>query len=249
VPDPEALVRGKVAHEVLADVFGALGGRPLTPDGLPAARERMHAVLAERAAGQPISVNAERLRSEVRRLEADLVRYLEHAAHDGSELGPVVFETDFRTDLGPFVLHGRIDRVDAGGGEAVIVDYKGKSATPVRKWIEDGRLQLGLYLLAARRLAAEGDFPGEPVGGLYQPLGLEETRPRGVLVAGADPGRRVYDNDRVASEELDDILAQVLAAAQEAVAQLRAGALVPRPDTCAWDGGCAHPTICRCDVS
>jgi len=43
------------------------------------------------------------------------------------------------------------------------------------------------------------------------------------------------------------VLAQVLAAAQEAVAELRAGRLEPRPDTCAWDGGCAHPTICRCD--
>ncbi len=249
VPDPEALVRGKVAHEVLAETFGALGGRPLTPDGLPAARDRMHAKLAEVAAAQPISVNHERLRSEVRRLEADLVRYLEHAARDGSELGPVVFEEDFRTDLGPFVLHGRIDRVDAGGGEAVVVDYKGKSATPVARWVQDGRLQLGLYLLAARRLHAEGAFPGEPVGGLYQPLGLDETRPRGALLAGADPGRAVYDNDRLAPEELDDVLAQVLAAAQETVAQLRGGRLEPRPDTCAWDGGCAHPTICRCDAA
>ncbi|MDX6640902.1 MAG: hypothetical protein QOF12_1913 [Solirubrobacteraceae bacterium] len=249
VPDPEALVRGKVAHAVLAQTFAGLDGRPLTAAELPAARERMHGALAEQVAAQPISVNQERLRSEVRRLEADLVRYLEHAAHDGSEFGPVLFEEDFRTDLGPFVLHGRIDRVDALGGEAVIVDYKGKSATPVAKWVQEGRLQLGLYLLAARRLRAEGAFPGEPVGGLYQPLGLEETRPRGVLVEGADPGRLVYDNDRVAPEELDDILSQVLAAAQEAVAQLREGRLEPRPETCAWDGGCAHRTICRCDVA
>ncbi|MDX6664461.1 MAG: hypothetical protein QOG68_667, partial [Solirubrobacteraceae bacterium] len=239
VPDPEALVRGQVAHDVLSDVFGALDGRPLTPEELPAAREHMHASLAARAGEQPISVNQERLRSEVRRLEADLVRYLEHAARDGSEFGPVVFEEDFRTDLGPFVLHGRIDRVDALGGEAVIVDYKGKSATPVGKWVEDGRLQLGLYLLAARRLWAEGAFPGEPVGGLYQPLGLLETRPRGALVDNADPGRQDYSNDRIPEAEFDDILSQVLAAAQEAAAQLRAGALVPRPETCAWDGGCA----------
>jgi len=134
VPDPEALVRGQVAHAVLAETFAGLDGRPLTPAALPAARERMHDSLAATAAAQPISVNQERLRSEVRRLEADLVRYLEHAARDGSEFGPVVFEQDFRADLGPFVLHGRIDRVDARGGEAVVVDYKGKSATPVARW-------------------------------------------------------------------------------------------------------------------
>lgn len=249
VPDPEALVRGAVAHEVLSDVFSAYEGRPLTPADLPDARERMHASLAVRAAGQPISVNMERLRSEVRRLEADLVRYLEHAARDGSEFGPMTFETDFSTDLGPFELHGRIDRVDAAGGQAVIIDYKGKSATPVAKWVEEGRLQLGLYLLAARRLAAAGEFPGEPVGGLYQPLGLPDTRPRGALVEDADPGRHVFANDRIGAEEFEDVLAAVLAAAQEAVEQLRAGALVPRPETCAYNGGCAHPTICRCDAS
>jgi hypothetical protein len=41
----------------------------------------------------------------------------------------------------------------------------------------------------------------------------------------------------VAPVELDDVLGQVLAAAQEAVAQLRDGRLEPRPETCAWAGG------------
>lgn len=250
VPDPEAMVRGSVAHEVLAAVFAERGGRPLRPADLPAARERMHAALAESTSRRPISVNPERVRAEVRRLESDLVRYLENAAHDGSELGPVAFEHEFEADLGSFELHGRIDRIDAGGGEAVLLDYKGKSATPQAKWLEDGRLQLGLYVLAARQLAEQGDFPGEPVGGLYQPLGnAKESRPRGALLEDADPGRKAFATDRLSAQAFDDLLAQVLSAAQDAVDQLRAGALEPRPRTCAWGGGCEYPTVCRGEAS
>ena len=29
---------------------------------------------------------------------------------------------------------------------------------------------------------------------------------------------------------------------------IRSGALEPRPATCAWNGGCAHPSICRCEA-
>jgi len=250
VPDPEAMVRGSVAHEVLAAVFAGRGGRPLAPEDLPEARERMHAALVDVTAARAISVNPERVRAEVRRLESDLVRYLEHAALDGSELGPVEFEREFLVDLGPFELHGFIDRIDAGGGEAVLLDYKGKSATEQAKWIKDGKLQLGLYLLAARRLAALDDFPGEPVGGLYQPLGNpKEGRPRGALLRDRDTGRNTVTTDRLTPEEFDDLLAQVLEAAEAAVAQLRAGALEPRPKTCAYGGGCEYPTICRCEAS
>jgi hypothetical protein len=38
-----------------------------------------------------------------------------------------------------------------------------------------------------------------------------------------------------------------MSVAREAAAQARAGALIPRPETCAYKGGCAYPTICRCE--
>jgi RecB family exonuclease len=250
-PDPEALVRGRVAHDVLREVFSALEGRPLEPSDLPAARERMHGALAREVEQTPISVNRERLQGEVRRLEADLVRYLEHAAADGSDFAPTLFEAPFDdVDLGPLRLRGRIDRIDLRDGEAVIVDYKGKTATAVARWIQDGKLQLGLYILAARKLAEAGELPGTPVGGLYQPLGNEDPRPRGMLLDGADPGRVTFKTDRVGAEEFEVRLEEVLAAAEEAVRQLRAGGLEPRPESCMWDGsGCSHPTICRCDAA
>jgi hypothetical protein len=44
------------------------------------------------------------------------------------------------------------------------------------------------------------------------------------------------------------VLTQVLDAAEVAVAELRRGALEPRPETCGWAGaGCSYPTICRAE--
>ena len=86
----------------------------------------------------------------------------------------------------------------------------------------------------------------EPVGGLYQPLGGSEARPRGAVLRDADPGLATFATDRVEDEELDALLGECLAAARRAVAEIRDGALEPSPDSCAYVGGCAFPTICRC---
>lgn len=249
LPDPEPMVRGTVAHKVLADVFAAFRAGPLEPADLPRARAVMHEALARHTAENTISVNQERLRGQVRRLEADLVRYLDFAARDDSDFVPAHFELEFEVELGELPLGGRIDRIDVSGGEAVLVDYKGKTAPAVARWIKDGKLQLGLYLLAARELARRGELLAEPVGALYQPLGAkDDERPRGMLIGDADPGRATVGTDRLAEEEAEDVLAQVLDAALGAVRDLREGRLTARPDSCAYQGGCQFPTICRCEA-
>src|SRR4029077_1375503 len=87
-PDAEALVRGRFAHEALERVIGGLapdgGPAALTPQTLPRARELLHAALDELEGEHRISVIPQRLRAAVRRLEADLVGYLDHAANAGS---------------------------------------------------------------------------------------------------------------------------------------------------------------------
>jgi hypothetical protein len=30
---------------------------------------------------------------------------------------------------------------------------------------------------------------------------------------------------------------------------IRSGKLVPQPSACAYGGGCAHPSICRCEAA
>ena len=88
----------------------------------------------------------------------------------------------------------------------------------------------------------------EAVGGLYQPLGAaDDRRARGLVRNGADPGLDVVANDRLGDAEFEARLDEVLEAALEAVRGIRSGALRPRPDSCAWRGGCAHPSICRCE--
>jgi ATP-dependent helicase/DNAse subunit B len=254
VPDPEPMIRGELAHRVLEHALSALvQGGGLAPERLPEARALVHAAMEEHAEDFKISPNPERLRSALRRLEVDLVRYLEYAAHAGSSFRPSRFEVKFgmaedpypplELDDGALRLAGRIDRidVDAGGREAIVYDYKGKTATAQAQWLEKGKLQVALYLLAVRQVLGL-----EPVGGLYQPLGGTEARPRGAVLTEADPGLDTVRTDRVEEHELDELLRGCADAAREAVARIRAGALEPAPDSCAFTGGCAHPTICRC---
>src|SRR3954471_11661534 len=255
-PDPEPLLRGEIAHRVLEEAMRDLvaEGGGLGPERLDDAKRHLHAALERHAANARISVNPERLRAAVRRLEADLVRYLEHAAHAGSELEPAHFELRFggtgdelpavEVAGGELRLAGRIDRVDTapGGGGAIVYDYKGRSAPPSQaKWLAEAKLQIGLYMLAVPELLGL-----EAIGGLYQPLGAEDPRPRGLLREDADPGLDAVRTDRLDEAAFEARLHEVRDAALEAVRGIRSGALAPRPDTCAWNGGCAHPSICRC---
>ncbi|HEU4974612.1 MAG TPA: PD-(D/E)XK nuclease family protein [Baekduia sp.] len=255
VPDPEPMIRGGLAHRVLEVALSRLvaeGGR-LVPERLPEARAHVRAALDEHAEDFRISPNPERLRSALRRLEVDLVRYLEYAAHAGSGFRPERFEVQFgqaedphpalELDGGAVRLAGRIDRVDVdpSGRQGLVYDYKGKTATAQAKWLEEGKLQVGLYLLALRHVLGL-----EPVGGLYQPLGGKEPRPRGAVLRDADPGLDTVATDRVDADRLEELLEECARAATTAVEEIRAGALRPDPERCAIGGGCAHPTICRC---
>jgi ATP-dependent helicase/DNAse subunit B len=255
-PDPEPMLRGVLAHRVLEVALRALSqGGPLTPQRIDEARAHVRAALDEHADDATISPNPERRRAALRRVEADLLRYVEHAAHAHSAFTPREFELCFGGDDDPHPavelaggelrLQGRIDRIDVSGVEAIVYDYKGKGAPPQAKWLEDARLQVGLYLLALPGLLGL-----EGVGGLYQPLGRDDDgRPRGLLRDGADPGLASVTTDRVAPEDFDARLDEVLAAALEAVRGIRSGKLVPQPTACAYGGGCAHPSICRCEAA
>lgn len=257
VPDAEALVRGDIAHKVLERVVGELAGRPggVAAQPLAARRELVGTALADATAERAISVDPHRLRVELRRLEIDLLAYLEWLARNPSPFRPERLEVAFggpRDELpaatlgNGFTISGRIDRIDVspGGDQAIIYDYKGRSSPTLHPhWADQGRLQLPLYLRAVEELL---ELRG--VGAFYQPIGRgQDQRARGILQAGIDTGFQPVANDLLGDDEfaalLDDAAARALAAATE----LRSGALEPRPVTCTPGGGCAHPLICRCD--
>lgn len=256
-PDNVHMARGIAAHAALQTTFEALDA-PLTSANLEDAERLLGPALLAALSERPIAVDPRRDLAERHRTEADLLRYLAHAADAGSAFLPAHFELGFGVpgaehpvvDLGDGLrLRGKIDRVDvsADGTQAIIVDYKGRTPRAGwAGWVEEGSLQAGLYALVLEHL-----LPGvEVVGALLQPIGAEENKlgARGFLLERADPGRGdVRGDDRVSAGERDSLLEDVRAAATRAIAEIRQGRLGPRPGSCGYrDEGCANPTICRC---
>jgi RecB family exonuclease len=245
-PDAEPLLRGDLAHKVLEQAVRRLvEGGALTPARLPEARAAVHRALEELGRDAQISVDPAREQAMRRRLEADLLRYVEAAAEGQTAFVPQHFEHEFEgLQIDGVTILGKIDRIDVrpGTNEAILVDYKGKSAPEAAKWLSERKFQLAVYALAARQL-----LQLEPVGALYQPLGVKDLRARGAVLEDADPARPVFEKDRLSREDFEQLLDEAVEAALQAAREARAGALEPRPETCAWTGGCAYPTICRCN--
>jgi ATP-dependent helicase/DNAse subunit B len=255
-PEPEPLTRGGLAHAVLKDTLLALkretGSARLTPARLQLAIELLDTALQENAGSFQLSDQPARAAGALRRLRADLERYLAHAAALESPLEPLHLELPFgfpeegelpSLELGEGVrLRGRIDRIDVGtAGRAVLYDYKGKSAPSASKWLTESNFQLALYMHAAEQL-----LDLEAVGGFYQPLSGRDLRARGILMNDERCELQGMRTDLFEPEDFREILEQTLAAARIAAAQAAQGALQPRPQSCAWEGGCSYPSICRC---
>jgi ATP-dependent helicase/DNAse subunit B len=274
-PDEEPLARGRLAHAALRDTLEALraetGSARLEPASLERARELLRAALARGVSEVLLSPAPERRPGLRRRLQADLERYLEHAAAAAqagdsrrataelAPLEPTYLELGFgfdeddqpgepgglpKLDLGDGVmLRGRIDRVDVSArGEAVVYDYKGRSVSPGAKWSALGELQVPLYMRAVEALLGL-----RAVGGFYQPLAGADLRPRGVLDGDAGVGADCVRADSRTSAEVHALVAEAVASARRAAAEAGRGELRARPQTCAFKGGCRYPTICRCE--
>jgi ATP-dependent helicase/DNAse subunit B len=252
-PDPEPLVRGSVIHELLERLLRELD-RPLTAESLEEANEILDRLLSEPmpklARGRIETVRAAALRS----IEADLRRYLAHEAASGCDWDAEALELRFGFEddepslpalelEGGVRVRGVVDRVDVdGAGHAIVRDYKSggkRAAYAGARWAQDRQLQVALYMLAVRELMGL-----EPVAGLYQPLGGDDFRSRGVFLEGAAVGASVVGTDSRSADDLREVLDDARARAVSLAARLRAGDLEPCPDTCSRDG-CKYPGICR----
>jgi ATP-dependent helicase/DNAse subunit B len=243
--DPEPMRRGSLAHAVLERTLRGLktrsGSARLTPTSLPGALEELHAAIEELQAASRTTAG----KAAARALEVDLERYIRHEAATGAGYEPTQLEWSFGGEGGaaPLMIDGvavsgRVDRVDVQGGRAIVRDYKGRTVHAGARWAQDGRIQAALYALAVRE-----QLNVEIVGALYQPIGTADQRPRGV-VRDDVPGRYV-NGDVSDSATLDARLEDARAIAAQAAADLRAGRIEPCPDRCGYQGGCAHPGICR----
>ena len=253
-PEPDGIARGNYMHSVLEVMLSRLGGA-ITPATVGRAQEILDEVIAEQPARLAVGRGAAERAAVVREIEADLRRYLEHEAMSGWGWPPRHVELRFgfddeRPSLPPLELagglrvRGAIDRVDVepGGSRAIIRDYKSgrvNQGWAVARWRLDDTLQVALYMLAVRDL-----LELEPAAGLYQPLGGEDLRPRGLVASDAPIAACVVENDRREPEELSVELADAAERAVAIATLLRTGELHPSPATCSGSG-CLYPGICR----
>jgi ATP-dependent helicase/DNAse subunit B len=252
-PDAEQMVRGSYAHSVLQSTYTRLreetGERRVTPANLAVAEGIALEELRARRSEFKLSPKQTRVRAAVRRLEFDVLRYLRHeAARDGS-FEPEHLELEF----GPLAIdgvnvRGRIDRVDVHDGHALVRDYKsGKSVDSYKaaSWEDKNRFQAALYMLAVEQV-----LELRPAGGVYDPLGGDDRRARGLLASELAPelGSDFVPNDLLAPDAFEARLIWARERIADTAERMRRGRLCAKPDSCAWNGGCAYPSICRTET-
>jgi hypothetical protein len=262
-PDPEALVRGRLAHDVLRLTLERLreqtGSARVTPETLADSEALLGQALEEVADEHRTSPHPGRLQAARSRLERDLLRHLRREARAGSRYEPRHLELAFGLsrsgsedeDTGlPALeletegvrLRGRIDRVDTLGDRALVRDYKGGARVAgVTAWEDDDVLQVSLYMLAVRELLGL-----DPVGGLY--VSLAGKGPTRGLVRADEVdavGTAVSRADVREHEAVEATLARARDRVGELAERLRAGELTPCAERCTPGGGCRYPSICR----
>ena len=256
-PQEDAPTAGHLAHKVLERLYQDQPGGERRPTRVSRAdwQRRARELIAE-LGSDLLPENRPDTAAARRRVEGLVLAFIADEARAAVPFlpDPDLAEASFGFDgssMGPLQLegggvHGRIDRIDIGpGGEALVQDYKsGGKVDGGRGMLERGKLQLQLYLLAAREL-----WGLDLAGGLYRPLGATSKRqPKGLLrkdvtddLVPLDPRPR----DRVADEEFEGALDEARGRAEEIVAAIHGGDIGRRPlgDRCPdW---CSFQPICR----
>jgi RecB family exonuclease len=255
-PVAEPLTTGQIAHKVLEALYEnppAPGGRP-TPETLDEWRRAAQDLISEKGAKQLPRELADTA-AALHRVEGLVLAFLADEAATDTAFTPAHTEAAFGfedTEKGPLPLggggvHGQIDRIDLGpNGEALVQDYKsgGKVDGGAGMLEKRGKLQLQLYMLAAREL-----WGHDLAGGLYRPLGGTGDRtPKGLLrkeladdLAGLDPRPR----DHLADDAFEAALDAAKAKAEEIVAAVQGGKVVRDPIGGSCPDWCSFQPICR----
>jgi ATP-dependent helicase/DNAse subunit B len=183
--EPDALLRGKVAHQALYAFYGGLpkelGEERVTAGNLEAALGFLGRCLDEALAGgvrlDLTEVQAAELRVGLAR---DLERFVREESRSPLALVPRKFEVGFGTDRSAPELQrglelgdglfasGKIDRIDLDpfSARGIVQDYKsGKGSFSAAQIDAEHRLQVPLYMLVLRDLVGV-----EPLGGVYRAL-------------------------------------------------------------------------------
>ncbi len=256
----DARLKGSVAHVVLQRFYkqvpATFGKERLEPVDADRAVGLIAPLVAEAMAGQALPVDVLEARIVARAVTRDLERFVHRDALAPSPLVPTRFEVSFGGGsaapglkdgllLGDFAVTGKIDRIDTDprfSAHALVQDYKsGKSADGVATMIARGRLQVPLYVLAARDLLGL-----EPIGGLYRALGPGGAA-RGVISDEAADVVPAYlaATDIVGQETLWALVEEARAVAIDHVRRIRAGDIRHDPRNGSCPSYCAYGEVCR----
>jgi len=87
-------------------------------------------------------------------------------------------------------------------------------------------------------------------GGVYVPLSGTERRPRGMVAEEAldELGSDFYQNDVKPENDFAESTAWAQGAIIDVAERMRTGQIGPCPDSCAYRGGCSHPSVCRVEA-
>ncbi len=256
-PESDALRLGSVAHDALEQLYREPPGAEAIPRPADLGRwlARLAELLTEKAPEHGIDPERPGDAIAIARLRAQIEAFLREEAESDLALrpSPELLEAGFGFDedrpaleIGEAKLRGRIDRIDldADGSAALVRDYKTSAKIPGRgAWENHGKLQLQLYILAARER-----FGLEPIGGLYTALGARgERRPRGMLLRG-DPRLESIDavrGDPCSPEDFEAELERARAQAGEIAGAMRAGRIDRDPLGGKCPRYCTFQPICR----
>jgi ATP-dependent helicase/nuclease subunit B len=258
-PEEEPLTSGQIAHKVLERLYAEpppTGGRP-TPETLADWQARARELVEEIGPGKLPRERAD-TGAALRRVEGLVLAFLADEARTPTPFVPVPSLAEARfgfedSEKGPLMLgsggvHGQIDRIDLGPGrEALVQDYKsGAKVEGGKRMLERGKLQLQLYLLAAREL-----WGLDLAGGLYRPLGArneEARKPKGLLrkdlkeeLAGLNP----RPGDHLDAEVFDAALEEAGERAAEIIGSIQQGDIGRRPIGGTCPKYCHFQPICR----
>jgi hypothetical protein len=255
----DARLAGSVAHTALQRFYKAVpsvfGKERLGPEDQERAATLIREQVDEAMRTQTLPVDNLAARVLGRRVARDLERFVRSEAARPSPLAATRFEVSFGgasaapglkdgLRIDDFWVSGKIDRIDTDPGfsaHALVQDYKsGRTAYSASDMLRAGRLQIPLYVLAARDLLGY-----EPIGGLYRALG-PGGQTRGVVAAEYDDviPAAVPQTDRVGTDELWRIVDEAQRVASTVVTRIRHGDIRhdPRdgscPSYCPWSGAC-----------
>ena len=240
-PDPEAMAKGNLIHEVLAALYASHPGQLPDTDTIDRWIDEMGSLVEDLAGECDLGSDSAQHRIQRQQVNTELARFLRReSTRSQTRFIPTEFEQKFGFDgdeskpaleLGGWRLRGIIDRIDSDPDRnGVVLDYK-SGASSYRTMAEikrEGKVQLLLYLKAL-----EEHWGLTPAAGLYIPIFAAKKAARGLVAEDHAPGLKDMGLvSRDFTPDLEEEIERGVARAGEAAEKILRGEIAHDPSEC-----------------